>query len=201
MQPTMNDPMRQWEYQDGVAFLRDIGIQPGDKVLDFGCRVGHYSIPAAFAVGHSGTVYALDKYQNPLDQLIEKANEHGLSNIRTIRMPGQIHIDIVSNTIDVVLLYDVLHYFTPRDRRRLYEEAGRVLTPTGLLSVYPKHTAEDMPLNEFKEMLLSDVEREIQISGFAPDGRWDAVISHDDGLEHGYVLNFRKKRRVWQPSS
>ena len=193
----MIDPMKQWECQDGVGFLRDIGIQPGDKVLDFGCRVGHYSIPAAFVVGHSGTVYALDKDQSPLDQLIKKAKEYGLSNIRTIPTPGRIHIDIVSDTIDVVLLYDVLHYFTSRDRRRLYEEAGRVLTPTGLLSVYPKHTVEDVPSKEFKEMLLSDVEQEIQISGFEPDGRWDAVISHDDGLEHGYVLNFRKKARVW----
>lgn len=193
----MNDPMKQWECQDGVGFLRDIGIRPGDKVLDFGCRVGHYSIPAAFVVGHSGTVYALDKDQSPLDQLIEKAKEYGLSNILTMRAPGQTNIDITSNTMDVVLLYDVLHYFTPRDRRRLYEEAGRVLMPTGLLSVYPKHTVEDVPSKEFTETRLNDVEREIQISGFEPDGRWDAIISHDDGIERGYVLSFRKKRRVW----
>jgi len=193
----MNDPMRQWEYQDGVGFLRDIGIRSGDKVLDFGCRVGHYAIPAAFAVGHSGTVYALDKDRRPLDKLKEKASKYGLPNIQTIRTPDQTEIRIESNTMDVVLLYDVLHYFTQHDRRRLYEEAGRVLTPTGLLSVYPKHTVEDVPSKEFKEMLLSDVEREIQMSGFEPDGRWDAVISHDDGLEHGYVLNFRKKARVW----
>ncbi len=192
----MNDTMRQWECQDGVSFLRDIGIQPGDNVLDFGCRVGHYSIPAAFVVGHSGTVYALDMDQSPLDQLIEKSKEYGLSNITAVRTPSQIHIDIVSSTIDVVLLYDVLHYFTPRDRRRLFEEAGRVLTPTGLLSVYPKHTVEDVPSKEFTETRLSDVEREIKISGFELDGRWNAIISHDDGLERGYVLNFRKKKRV-----
>jgi len=197
MQPTMIDPMRRWECQDGVGFLHDIGIQPGDRVVDFGCRVGHYSIPAAFVVGHSGTVYALDQYQSPLDQLIEKAKEYGLSNIRTIRTPGQVRMDIASHTIDVVLLYDVLHYFMPGDRRRLYEEAGRVLAPTGLLSVYPKHTVEDVPAKEFAETSLSDVEREIQILGFEPDGRWDAVMSHDDGLEHGCVLNFRKQRRIW----
>jgi len=196
----MNDPMKQWECQDGIGFLRDIGIRPGDKVLDFGCRIGHYSIPAAFVVTHLGVVYALDKDQSPLDQLTEKAKKYGLANIRTIRTPGQINIDIASNTMDVVLLYDVLHYFTQHDRRKLYQEAGRVLTPTGLLSVYPKHTVEDVPSKEFKEVLLSDVDREIQILGFEPDGRWDAIISHDDGLERGYVLNFRKKRCVWQPS-
>jgi len=199
MQPTMIDPMTQWEYQDGVGFLRDIGIRSGDKVLDFGCRVGYYTIPAAFAVGHSGTVYALDKNQNPLDQLTEKAKTYGLFNIQTIRTPDQTDINIESNTVDVVLLYDVLHYFTQHDRRRLYREALRVLSSSGLLSVYPKHTVEDAPFMEFKEMRLSDVELEIQISGFEPDGRWDAVISHDDGLEPGYVLNFRKTRHAWQP--
>lgn len=197
----MNDQMKQWECQDGIGFLRDIGIRPGDKVLDFGCRIGHYSIPAAFVVAHLGVVCALDKDQRSLGQLKEKAKKYGLSNIRTMRTPGQTNIDIASNTMDVVLLYDVLHYFTQHDRRKLYQEAGRVLTPTGLLSVYPKHTVEDVPSKEFKEMRLSDVEREIQISGFEPDGRWDAIISHDDGLERGYVLNFRKKRHVRQSFS
>lgn len=197
----MRDPMQQWECQDGVGFLRDIGIRPGDKVLDFGCRVGHYSIPAAFAIGHAGTVYALDKDQKPLEQLRQKAKKYGLSNIRTMRTPDQTDIDIKSNSMDVVLLYDVLHYFTPQDRRRLYHEAFRILESGGLLSVYPKHTAEDVPSKEFRDVLVSDVEREIRILGFDPDGRWDAVISHDDGLEHGYVLNFRKTRCAWQPLS
>jgi len=188
----MNDPMRQWECQDGVGFLRSIGVRPEDTVLDFGCRVGHYSIPAAFAVGQLGTVYALDKDQRPLDQLTEKAKEYGLSNIRTMRTPGQTNIDIGSNTMDVVLLYDVLHYFTQRDRQKLYQEAFRILRSSGLLSVYPKHTAEDVPSKEFKEVHLSDVECEIQMSGFERDGQCDAVISHDDGLEHAHVLNFTK---------
>ena len=188
----MNDPMRQWEYQDGVGFLRDIGIQPGDKVLDFGCRVGHYSIPAAFAVGRLGMVYALDKDSGPLDQLTEKAQKLGLSNIKTMRTPGQVDVAMESDTIDVVLLYDVLHYFMLRDRRRLYQEAFRVLKPNGLLSIYPKHTAENTPLQEFKDVHVRDVEHEIRMSGFQPEGPWEAILSHDDALEYGRVFNFRK---------
>lgn len=186
--------MEIWEEQDGVAFLRDIGVRQGDKVLDFGCRVGHYSIPAAFAVGPLGTVYALDKDLGPLDQLTEKAKELGLSNIKTMRTPGQIDLAMESNSINVVLLYDVLHYFMLRDRRRLYQEAFRVLRPNGLLSVYPKHTVEDTPSQRFKDVHVRDVEHEIQMSGFEPDGQWEAILSHDDGLEHSRVLNFRKRR-------
>jgi len=197
----MNDPMRQWECQDGVGFLRSIGVRPEHTVLDFGCRVGHYSIPAAFAVGQLGTVYALDKDQRPLDQLAQKAKELGLSNIKTMRTAGQIDVAIESNTIDVVLLYDVLHYFMLRDRRRLYQEAFRLVRPNGLLSVYPKHTVEDAPSQEFKDVHLRDVEHEIRMSGFERDGQWDAVISHDDGLEYAHVLNFRKHKSDVKPSA
>jgi len=192
-----NAPMEQWESQYGVGLLRSLGVRPGDRVLDFGCGVGHYSIPAAFAVGNSGVVYALDKDQEPLDQLTKRAKLYGLSNIKPVKTSDGVEINMPTESIDVVLLYDVLHYFTERNRRTLYQETSRVLTSTGLLSVYPKHTAEDTPAKEFKDVHLSDVKREIQICGFEPDGCWAAVISHDGALERGHVLNFRKYKRVW----
>ena len=42
--------MKKWEREEGVKFLKKIGIKTGQTVLDFGARVGHYSIPAAIAV-------------------------------------------------------------------------------------------------------------------------------------------------------
>jgi ubiquinone/menaquinone biosynthesis C-methylase UbiE len=161
-------------------------------VLDFGCRVGHYSIPAALTVGPSGMVYALDKHQEPLDELVRKAQGFSISNVRTIRTSEDIDIPLASNTIDVVLLYDVLHYFAPPGRQKLYEEADRVLKTAGLLSVYPKHTLQDMPSKEFADVRVSDIEREIQIAGFESCGHLNATVSHDDSLEFGLLLNFKK---------
>ena len=45
------DTLKDWENRDGVSFLRNVGVKAANKVLDFGCRVGHYSILAAVAVG------------------------------------------------------------------------------------------------------------------------------------------------------
>jgi ubiquinone/menaquinone biosynthesis C-methylase UbiE len=191
----MNDAMTTWECQDGIVFLQSVGVRRGDKVLDFGCRVGHYSIPAAFVVGRAGIVYALDKDQRPLDRLIAKAKEAGISNIKTMCTAGRIEIALESGTIDVVLFYDVLHYLTRRERKMLYQEMFRLLRPGGLLSVYPKHTVENTPSQEFRNMRLREVEHEIRISGFEPNGHQEAILSHDDALERGRVLNFRKHRR------
>jgi len=40
--------------------LREMGIQKGQTVLDYGCGIGSFSIPAAKMVGNDGIVYALD---------------------------------------------------------------------------------------------------------------------------------------------
>lgn len=185
--------MKQWEYRTGVEFLREIGVRPGDKLVDFGCRVGHYSIPAAFVVGHSGTVYAIDQDQKPLNELMEKVAVYGMGNVKAIKTSGQLDLAVESRSIDVVLLYDVLHYFNQCQRQTLLREVFRVLKSSGLFSVYPKHTEEDWPSKEWKDLRLSEVVREICACGFRTDGSFQGMISHDDVLVPGRVMNFRKQ--------
>ncbi len=186
--------MEQWEQQQGVAFLRKIGIKPGQTILDFGCRVGHYTIPASKIVGSEGIVYAVDKEQQALSELDQKAIHLNLKNIRTINSSGQIQIDLESDSADVVLFYDVLHYHEKKDREKLYTEAYRVLKQEGLFSVYPKHTLEDKPIMEFQNMSLGTIKQEIQNSNFVFEKKYCGLISHDDGLNQGCVFNFRKKK-------
>jgi len=95
----------------------------------------------------------------------------------------------------VVLLYDVLHYFEKNIRKKIYQESFRVLERDGLLSVYPKHTLEDEPIQQFKEVNLDDIKQEIDDSGFHFEEKHCGIISHDDGLNPGCVLNFRKGKK------
>jgi precorrin-6B methylase 2 len=76
--------MKKWETKNGAAFLKRVGLKCGQTVLDFGCRVGHYTIPAAKAVGDNGIVYAVDKEQQALDELQQKATGLNLKNIKII---------------------------------------------------------------------------------------------------------------------
>ena len=181
-----------WEKDDGVKFLKKIGLKSGQRVLDFGCRVGHYTIPAAKAVGNEGIVYAVDKESKALNELNCKLTAYHLTNVIVTKTSGQMKLPLESRVIDVVLLYDVLHYFVEDERMKLYQEVFRVLKQSGLLSVYPKHTAEDNPLMELQHHSSTDIEREILSSGFQFEQRYCGIISHDNGLNKGCVLNFRK---------
>ena len=184
--------MEWWERDGGVRFLKKIGLKSGHEILDFGCRVGHFTIPAAKAVGNEGIVYAADKESEALNELSRKITAHNLPNVRVIKTSGQLKLPLERNVIDVVLLYDVLHYFGTDERMKLYQEVFRILKQSGLLSVYPKHTAEDNPLMELQHVRSSDVRREILSSGFQFERQYCGIISHDDGLNKGCVLNFRK---------
>jgi len=193
----MTNDMEKWEAKNGVAFLKKVGLKSGQTVLDFGCRVGHYTIPAANVVGNNGIVYAVDKEQQALNELEQKAVHLNLKNIKTINSSGRIQIDLEDDTIDVVLFYDVLHYHEKKEREKLYAEAYRILKQDGLLSVYPKHTSEDNPIMEFQNLSLGEIKQEIQNSNFVFGKKYCGLISHDDDLNQGCVLNFRKTGSVF----
>jgi ubiquinone/menaquinone biosynthesis C-methylase UbiE len=188
----MTEKMEMWEKENGVKFLRKVGLRPGQTVLDFGCGAGHYTVPAAFVVGSKGIVYAVDKEQQILNELQQKAGANDLKNVRISKTSGQTTLDFESESIDVVLFYDVLHYLGKCDRKRFYHEAQRVLKQDGFLSVYPKHTMGDDPIQEFRELNSNDVKMEIENSDFYFKERYCGAISHDDGLNQGCILNFRK---------
>ena len=188
----MNNEMERWEREKGIVFLRKIGIRTGQTVLDFGARSGHYTIPAALIVGNSGLVYAVDKEKEALAELKEKTITLDLHNIKTIRTSGKAKLHLGDESIDVILLYDVLHYLNKIERKSLYEEIFRILRYTGFLSVYPKHVLNDMPMGELKELTLNDVKIEIQNSGFFFTKKLCDEISHNNGLNQGCILNFKR---------
>lgn len=190
----MKTDVERWIKNDGEEFLRRIGIKEGYVVLDFGCNEGHYTIPAAKVVGNKGMVYAIDIDKGPLDRLKRMAEKEGLENILIIQNSGE-NIPLKNESVDVVLLYDVLHYMNKSKRKRLFNEVYRILRQDGFLSVYPRHTLENHPLWEFADVTLEEVRKEIEDANFNFIRSFLTILIHDENYTKDHVLNFGKSKK------
>jgi len=190
----MISQMTAWEKSKGIKFLKQIGLKKDFVVLDFGARVGHYTIPAARLVGTKGKVYALDKDQAALNDLKNKAKYLSLKNIEIVKSNDEIELDFPDDYFDAVLLYDILHYFDTDQRRILLTEIQNRLRQKGVLSIYPKHIAEDYPMMELKNITRQELIKEIEGCGYKFFKKICDTISHDDFLNYACVINFVKKK-------
>jgi ubiquinone/menaquinone biosynthesis C-methylase UbiE len=187
----MKNEVKKWIEEDGQNFLKEIGINKGYTILDFGCNVGHYTIPVAKVVGKESKVYAVDKDSEALTQLMQTAKSEGLENIVPITTSGEFNINLKNGFVDVVLLYDILHYINLKERRKLYNEVYRILKISGFLSIYPKHYKLDEPLGELSDTELESLIQEIENENFCFNGKVFKKLIHDDNYDTGYILNFK----------
>lgn len=110
-------------------------ISKGMNILDFGCGSGEYTIPIAKTVGNLGKVYGLDKDINELQRLQKKAEKERLTNVETILGNESINLD--KGSIDIVLLFDVLHYVN--SKKKLLKNLYNMLKFNGVLFVFPHY--------------------------------------------------------------
>lgn len=174
--------IEKWLKEDGEKVLKEIGVKEGQIVLDFGCGSGIFSLPAAKIIGKEGKIYALDKNKTELNELMRKAKSKELRNIKIVKTSGELKIPLGDESIDIVLLYDVLHsyYFSPDERRKLLREVYRLLKPNALLSVYLEH------------MKLGEVKRDIEEANFYFEVEYLKTIIHNGRYTQGHILNFKR---------
>jgi ubiquinone/menaquinone biosynthesis C-methylase UbiE len=119
---------------DPVTALKAAGIQSGQHVLEVGCGTGFFTIPAAKLVGEKGRVYAIDPHPSAIEQVAQKVQDMGLTNVTLIRADAT-QAGLASGSIDLALLFGVIPSPTlPLDR--LLPEMSRLLRPEGALAVW-----------------------------------------------------------------
>lgn len=120
------------------AVLREVNIQPGSRVLDYGCGPGGYVTGTAELVGESGKVYALDIHPLAIQRVQDIANKKQLTNVETIR--SDCPTGLPDNSVDVALLYDIFHLLS--NPQAILTELHRVLKEDGTLSFNDHHMQE-----------------------------------------------------------
>lgn len=124
--------------------LKEVKIEPGFLVLDYGCGPGSYSVVAAELVGTKGKVYALDIQPAAVESVQKFASKKGFTNIETILSNQK--TGLKDNSLDIVLLYDVLHEL--EEPNVVLKEINRVLKPEGILSIRDHHLKEEKLISE-----------------------------------------------------
>ena len=115
--------------------LKEVGIEPGFHVLDYGCGPGSYIIAAAELVGKAGKIYALDINPLAIQMVHTMASKEHLANVETIC--SDCKTGLPDNSVDIILLYDTFHDLGDPDG--VLEELHRVLRPGGILSFSDHH--------------------------------------------------------------
>jgi len=194
----MKSDLKKWLEEIGERSLREVGISKGQIILDFGCGSGNYTIPAAVIVGEKGKVYALDMERRGfwpsegLDELIRRAKSRRLENIVVMKTSGELKIDLDDESVDAVLLHDVLHYYYfPKEesRRELLREVYRILKPNGFISFYPGDPEISHNYSE-----LETIKKEIENTNFHLESEYSGTVIHENVIQKGHILKFKKVR-------
>lgn len=122
-----------------MDILKEVDIEEGFHVLDYGCGPGSYILPAAKLVGSSGKIYALDIHPLAIKKVKRIAEKNNLKNVKTIH--SDCETGLADKSTDVTLLYDTLH--TLNDPNKILKELHRVLKQGGILSVSDPHMKEE----------------------------------------------------------
>jgi ubiquinone/menaquinone biosynthesis C-methylase UbiE len=107
-------------------------LRSGETVLDLGSGAGFDCFLAASRVGRSGKVIGIDMTPEMIDKARETVTKGKYQNVE-FRLGEIENLPVADGTVDVVISNCVIN-LSP-DKKRVFEEAFRVLKPNGRLMV------------------------------------------------------------------
>jgi len=131
-----------------INVLKEVGIKPGNTVLDYGCGSGSYIVPLSSLIGMSGEIFALDLHPLAIKSVQDIASKNKLGNVKTIH--SNCDTGLPDQSVNVVLLYDTYHDLNNPDD--VLQEINRILKAQGILSFSDHHMRD----KEIRENILSN---------------------------------------------
>lgn len=150
-------------------------LKPGEIVLDLGSGGGFDCFLAARSVGETGLVIGVDMTPDMISKARENAEKTGFKNIE-FRLGEIEHLPVADNSVDVIISNCVIN-LSP-DKRKVFNDAFRVLKPGGRIAVsdivataeLPDEIRDDLALHAgcmAGASLISDLEIMLRESGFS----------------------------------
>ena len=124
-----DDPKRD-AWQKPHEVIHALGLAPTAHVADIGAGTGYFAARLSHAVPQ-GRVYAVDVEPAMVKHLAERAKREGLTNVQSVA--GAPSDPRLPHPVDLVLLVDVYHHVT--DRQRYFAKIGHSLKPGGRVAI------------------------------------------------------------------
>lgn len=150
------------QYEHGKLLVLDLGLGPGQRVLDVGCGTGRLSAYVAGLVAPHGIVHGID----PLPFRIEVARQRVRDNLQLSVGSAEDLSAFADATFDVVFLNSVFHWI--EDQATALREARRVLKRGGRVGI--STATKDAP-HDLELVLRRAYERpELATTAIVPSG-------------------------------
>ncbi len=159
-----------------AALVRELGVAPGDVVVDLGCGSGFHARRLAARVKPGGVVYCVDLQPEMLVIAERLAVEAGLDNVRFVKgQPDR--VPLPDGSADLLLMVDVYHELA--DPAGVLADLRRVLAPDGQVALveFRREGNSAAHIKVDHRMSAAQIRREWTGAGFAVARRFDGLPS------------------------
>ncbi len=153
---------------DSNIVFDNLSIKGNDIILDLGCGAGDYALYAAKTISDNGKVIIVDLKESIVNQVYEKAKSQNINNIipMTANITEPINID--DNSIDLCMLFTVLHSIQDMEKRQnIYKSVRKMLKPNSSFAIMEcekKETNIGPPLK--MRISREELQTEVEECGF-----------------------------------
>lgn len=135
-------PLEQGTRERALALL---GVDAGDRVLEIGCGPGFAMKLLGAKVGPEGAAVGLDAAPSMVRRARSRVGRAGVGDWTDVLLGDARDLPFGDDTVDAIFLEDTLELFEAETRKRVLEEAGRVLGDSGRLGVVTMARDEEDP--------------------------------------------------------
>ncbi|MEV6042550.1 class I SAM-dependent methyltransferase [Streptomyces xanthochromogenes] len=173
---------------DGPAFaaaVTEVGLSPGDAVLDAGCGTGRALAPLREAVGPTGVVVGVDLTPEMLAQAVRAGRDRQAALLRAdvARLP------LASASVDVVFGAGLIsHLPQPADNLR---ELARVTRPGGRLALFHPIGRAALAARHGRTLTDDDLRAEPRLRPLLASANW-RLLSYADEDERFLAVAVRE---------
>lgn len=146
--------------------LRDLGLKPGDRFVDFGSGTGVFVIPALELVGKQGRVYAVERSQALIDRML--LNFSSQPEALTVCRQDLMDLKWEDEPVNQALLCHVAHELP--DLVRFLSLAKEAMIPGGRMNIIEwcvKEQPQGPPLH--KRISPETLDAMLRSSGWNPE--------------------------------